>query len=282
MIKKAYVEITNACNRSCPFCPGTGRPRRFMSGEEFTLVLDRLRGKVQYLYLHVMGEPLLHPLLGRFLQMAGEAGFPVNVTTNGTLLGGVSGILLDAPALRQVSVSLHSLVEGEEGLRCLNEILAFAKDAQARGRPLVSLRLWNEGAGERNPANGWILQRLERAYGQEALYEAGAGDNRGVRLASGIYLNLASLFIWPDLALPELGERGFCMGLRDQLGILCDGTVVPCCLDGQGAMPLGNIFTQNIDEILSSPRATGIVNGFSRRVAVEELCRKCGYRQRFD
>ena len=60
MLKKAYVEITNRCNLACSFCPKTKREPRTMSAQEFGLVLSRLEGYVQYVYLHVMGEPLLH------------------------------------------------------------------------------------------------------------------------------------------------------------------------------------------------------------------------------
>ena len=88
-------------------------------------------------------------------------------------------------------------------------------------------------------------------------------------------------FDWPDLAAPDGGEGVFCHGLRDQLGILCDGSVVPCCLDHEGDITLGNLFTQSMEEILESPRAKAIYEGFSQRKAAEELCRKCGYARRF-
>ena len=55
MLKKAYVEITNCCNLACSFCPKTRRAPRTMSAQEFDLVLSRLEGYVQYVYLHLMG-----------------------------------------------------------------------------------------------------------------------------------------------------------------------------------------------------------------------------------
>ena len=89
------------------------------------------------------------------------------------------------------------------------------------------------------------------------------------------------MFDWPDMSAEELGENCFCYGLRDQVGVLCDGTVVPCCLDHDGDIPLGNLFERELDEILVSPRAGAIREGFSHRLAVEELCRRCGYARRF-
>ena len=81
-----YLEITNVCNLRCAFCPGTQRPRRFMTPEEFRQLAARLRPYGTYLMLHVMGEPLLHPQLAELLDIAGVLGFQVCLVTNGTLL----------------------------------------------------------------------------------------------------------------------------------------------------------------------------------------------------
>lgn len=283
ILKKAYIEITNSCNRSCSFCPGTTRPAAFMSEEGFMRVLAELAGKVRCLYFHVMGEPLLHPRLELFLDRAHEAGFPVNLTTNGTMLGSIGDMLLTKPALWQVNVSLHSLADDEVGRHHLEDIIAFALKARKQGSAYLSYRLWNMQSGGGNPGNDWIMNRLASVYGADraALNKMG-GKSRGVKLGEGVYLNNSVPFQWPDITLPEKGSNGFCMGLRDQIGILCDGTVVPCCLDGGGVMALGNVFRQPMAEILSSSRAEAIYQGFSNRKAVEELCRKCGYRQRFE
>ncbi len=282
IIKKAYIEITNNCNLNCTFCPGTSRPGVFMTADGFKKILDELIGKVRCLYFHVMGEPLLHPRLGLFLDMAHDAGFPVNLTTNGTRLGIEGDMLLSKPALRQVNISLHSLGDDSAARRHLEDIIAFAGNARRAGGVYVSYRLWNMQAGGGNPCYDWIADRLAAEYrvARVDLDKLG-GKGRGVKLGDGVYLNNSLPFQWPDIMLPEIGKNGFCMGLRDQIGILCDGTVVPCCLDGGGVMPLGNIFSQPLGEILSSPRAEAIYQGFSNRKAVEELCRKCGYRQRF-
>lgn len=278
-IKKAFIEITSACNLACAFCPGTVRPHAFMTEHGFAAALESLGGGVQSLYFHVMGEPLLHPRLGALLKLAARAGLPVNITTNGTLLGQAKAALLGEAAPRQVSISLHSMPEYNETY--MDEALRFARAARASGRTLVALRLWNEGGGDARVAAA-VIARLAREFGlNEDLSDAPAG-NRGITLADGIYLNRARTFAWPDMDGEDFGESGFCMGLRDQIGILCDGTAVPCCLDGQGAVPLGNIFFQNLGEILSGERARRLYEGFTRRKAVEELCRRCGYRKRFE
>jgi radical SAM protein with 4Fe4S-binding SPASM domain len=137
---------------------------------------------------------------------------------------------------------------------------------------LVYFRLWN-GAASGNPA---LLGALKRAFPPPW----GAGQRNEV-LAKNIFLEQAERFDWPDAAGNERGGN-FCRGLRDHIGVLCDGTVVPCCLDAQGAIPLGNLLEQGLEEILSSPRAKAMERGFAARQPAEELCRRCGYARRFN
>ena len=279
MLKRAYVEITNVCNLRCAFCPGTRRAPRTLRPDAFALVLDRLRGRVSYVYLHVMGEPLLHPQLAELLDLAAARGMKVCITTNGTLLGQRAETLLAAAALHKVSVSLHSVEEngGDPALArdYLETAWGFALRAAARG-VIVALRLWNEGAAD--AGNGAILDFLREKTGAAAWPEPRA---HSFRLAENVYLEREAAFDWPDLAADETPTE-FCLGLREQLGVLADGTLVPCCLDHEGDAALGNLFTQELDDILNGERARAIVDGFSRRRPVEALCRRCGYAARFN
>ena len=279
MLKKAYVEITNVCNLRCAFCPGTRRAPRTMSADEFARVLDALRPHVKYVYLHIMGEPLLHPGLETLLALAAARELRVCVTTNGTLLGARGDILLASPALHKVSVSLHSVEENggdpAEAREYLEAVWGFAVRAAARG-VVVALRLWNEGAADAH--NGAILDFLREKTGARDWPEPRA---HSFRLAENLYLERESAFDWPDLDADETPTE-FCQALRTQLGVLADGTVVPCCLDHEGDLALGSLFTQDLGEILESPRARAIFEGFSRRQPAEALCRRCGYATRFN
>ena len=275
MLKKAYVEITNVCNLNCAFCPGTRREPRFLSPAEFRTLAERLRGHTGYLYFHLMGEPLLHPELETLLAIAGKLGFRVMITTNGTLLPRRGGLLLASPAVHKVNISLQSFEANAGGT--LSEYIStcadFAARASAAGK-LCELRLWNHKGLE--SLNGQILAILEQRFPRP--WEK---SRNGERLAERLWLDPGDRFDWPDLDREALGESCFCYGLRDQIGVLCDGTVVPCCLDHEGDIPLGNLFETPLEEILASPRARAIYEGFSRRRAVEPLCRSCGYARRF-
>lgn len=272
---KVYVEISNLCNLSCSFCPGTKREKRAMTETEFASLLPKLQPFTDFLYFHLMGEPLCHPKLGTFLELAHKAGFKVILTTNGTLLEKQQALLLSAPGLHKVNISLHAF-EANDLIVPFSEYLrqCFEFGKAAEGKVLVSYRLWNSGGAD--ALNGQILSALTQYFPGNWVQE-----RRGTRIGDRVYLEYGDKFDWPDMAAPDGGEHVFCYGLRDQIGILCDGMVVPCCLDHEGDIALGNIFRQDMEEILEKPRARAIYEGFSGRRAVEELCRRCGYARRF-
>lgn len=264
----------------CSFCPHTDRLNEFMSEERFVRVLEQIQGHAEHLYFHIMGEPLLHPDLARFLDISNEKGFKVNLTTNGTLIDKMTDILISKPALRLVSISLHSFEGDKPALDSyLDAIFEFVLKAQEKNI-LCGLRLWNIKDSVENDENRHIINRIEKEFNTLSLQSE--LNSRGIEVSKGVYLNFAKQFDWPGLEKDLVSEKGFCHGLRDQIGILVDGTVVPCCLDSEGSIALGNINTQNFSSIIESERSKAIYEGFNSRIAVEELCQKCGYRKRFN
>ncbi len=275
MYSRVYVEITNICNKSCSFCHGTRRPKRQMSISEFREIADKLRPVTNYLYFHLMGEPLCHPELPSFIAYAASLGFKCAVTTNGTLLKKRAKELIDS-GVYKVNISLHSFEgEGECGKHSyINDCLDFA-DTASKSEVLTVLRLWNgdEGGGKNTDTLALIKERFPN---DEWVHGA-----RGARIRNKLHLEYGERFDWPDIDLPVIGNNVFCYGLSDHFGVLSDGTVVPCCLDGDGIIRLGNIFSEDIEKILSSPRADTMRCGFKAHRAEEELCRRCGYARRF-
>ena len=274
MYNKVYVEITNICNMNCSFCHGHKRSPRTMTPDEFSMILDKLTDKTKYIYYHLMGEPLVHPLLSRYIKMAGERGYKSIITTNGTLLETYGDDILDA-GLHKVNISLHSFEDGtdEKHKQYVQLISDFAKKAADKGM-IVVFRLWNKGCDDgKNEASIELLK--------ENISGDWVENTRGIRIRDKIYLEWGDRFEWPDENAEIKGEKFFCYGLKDQFGILVDGTVVPCCLDSEGVINLGNIFEEDIDDILSSERARAMVEGFKCGIASEDLCKRCGYAQRF-
>ncbi len=272
--RKIYLEISNICNLKCSFCPGTKRPANAMTEEEFSSLIRKLLPWTDYLYFHLMGEPLCHPKLDQFLHLAGNLGFKVILTTNGTLLQKNQQGLLEADGLHKLNISLHAF-EANDLSKPFTEYLqdCFAFGKAAEGKKIICYRLWNQGGADRR--NSEILSEMEQYFPRPWISE-----RHGIRIGDRVYLEYGDKFDWPDLSAPDGGSQCFCYGLRDQLGVLCDGTVVPCCLDHDGDIPLGNLFEQDLSEILLSSRAKSIYNGFSDGNAVEPLCRRCGYARR--
>ena len=270
MITRCYLEITNICNLDCIFCPKTVRAKRSLTLQEFDCLTDRLRGEVKFLYFHLMGEPLLHRHLPQFIVTAREKGFIPVLTTNGTLLDKAQDVIEALPHKVQISLHSHEGNGKENYAEYINGVMRFAKEAASRGTIIV-LRLWNQGGYD--TANAQLVELLEQHMPRPWVER-----HDGWRMADNIYLEYDRMFEWPDSEGEEcVCEEAFCYALRNQIGVLADGTVVPCCLDHNGDIPLGNLFEQPLDEILYSPRARAMYDGFTRHEAVEPLCRRCGY-----
>lgn len=270
MITRCYLEITNICNLDCIFCPKTVRAKRSLTPQEFDCLTDRLRGEVKFLYFHLMGEPLLHRHLPQFIVTAREKGLIPVLTTNGTLLDKAQDVIGALPHKVQISLHSHEGNGKENFAEYINGVMRFAKEAASRGTIIV-LRLWNQGGYD--TANARLVELLEQHMPRPWVER-----HDGWRMADNIYLEYDRMFEWPDSEGEErVCEEAFCYALRNQIGVLVDGTVVPCCLDHNGDIPLGNLFEQPLAEILASPRATAMYDGFTRHEAVEPLCRRCGY-----
>ena len=274
MYKKVYVEITNICNMNCSFCHGHSRDFRQMTEDEFTLILNKLKGYTDYIYYHLMGEPLTHPLIHKFINMAGERGYKSIITTNGTLLNQRGDEIISA-GVHKVNISLHSFEDGTEEayISYVRGLADFAIKASDNGS-IVVFRLWNEGCDDGRNAQALDLLR-------QMIHGEWKENTRGIKLRDRVFLEFDKRFQWPDKDEEIKGDRFYCYGLKDQFGILVDGTVVPCCLDSEGIINLGNIFDDDVATIINSDRANDMVEGFRCGKATEELCKRCGYAQRF-
>lgn len=295
--KKVYIEITNTCNLSCSFCPKHNRVTKSMSVDEFSAVLEKVKLYGDNFYLHVMGEPLSHSRFAEILSICKSEGIKTNITTNGTLLAKQGDVILHND-VRMVSVSMHSFeanIIDNSLCKYLEAILDFCHKALGK-KTIVELRLWNMDKAsiyDKNQLNYKIISFLEKGLSlnfdlatalDEKFYslESPNSRKRNLKLIDNIYLGMAERFDWPDITKSD-GKicDGFCYGLRNQIAILADGTVVPCCLDSNGNLPLGNVYESNLQEILSSSKSVRIYDGFSQRKALEPLCQTCGYMKKF-
>jgi len=252
-----------------------------MSLDEFSEVLDKIKPYTDFIYYHLMGEPLLNPEFPKFLELANEKGFKSCITTNGTLLDDTSdlgpskAILEASKAVHKISISLQAQ-EANLGIdlkEYIKKVCEFGKAIE--GKTIVSYRLWNEGGLNKN--NEMILKLMKEYYKNEW-----KDHPTGYTIGNKVYLEFDRTFKWPGYNEHEIeSDRYYCYGLKDQLGILVDGTVTCCCLDNNGKLALGNIFKEEMEDIINSKRALAILDGFKNGQAAEELCRNCDYASRF-
>ena len=284
--KKIYIETTNVCNLSCSFCPKTTRTNQFMKASEFEVILQNIQAHTNYIYLHVLGEPLLNKELPMFLNLAKKYQIAVNITTNATLLNKCQEVLLHSESLRQLNISLHSFEANDVQFTMndyVQQVTNFVNEAK-KTNLIVSIRLWNMDKDEirgENTLNEDIISMLQHQLQPDVSIRESLLEKQSVKLFDRIYLNMAHKFEWPDSTREVLSQQMFCHGLRDHVGILADGSVVPCCLDSEGSIVLGNIFETPLQQIVESERAVAMYEGFSNRIAVEALCQRCGYATRY-
>jgi len=283
--EKIYVEISNVCNLQCDFCPEVAREKDVMSPDLFARIIADAAPLAEQVCLHLMGEPLTHPHLPRLIDICANAGLPVNLTTNGTLLNAGRSEALLHPIVRQINFSLHSFeanFPGQDIGPYLEKILTFTRLAFERRPDLyINYRLWNL-AGEASGKNDALIARVESAFGVELDRRVDVRWRKGKHVLNRLYLNFDSRFEWPSPNAPLRSETGTCRALSSHIGILTDGTVVPCCLDKEGVTVLGDARRQTLSDVLAGERAAAMARGFSEGRLVEDLCRRCTFITRFE
>lgn len=279
--RKIYIEITNVCNLNCRFCPNSVRKPTFMTPESFEKVINDVKEYTDLISLHVKGEPLIHPNFKEILEICDKNDIKINLTTNGILLSSTLNVLLESKSVRQINISIHSATQNDniDVEKYLNNV--FNSCDKLKDKIIISYRLWNISDIKNNDKNKHILDYLGKRYNIQRLYDLAKSHNF-VKLNDNVFLNQDVQFKWPDINGNIISESGTCLGLKNQIAILSNGDVVPCCLDQNADILLGNIFNTPLSEILISKKSMDIVEGFNINKLTENLCKTCGFRKRFD
>jgi radical SAM protein with 4Fe4S-binding SPASM domain len=263
--KKIYIEITNVCNLNCSFCAKTNRTPKYMNLDEFEIILNKIKNYTEYIYLHVLGEPLLHPKINEFINLAAKLGFKVNITTNGYLINNIK----NNQNIRQINISLHSYNKNNN--LTLDEYLnnIFEATKRLKNNTYINYRLWVN-----NQDTEIILKKLNDKYNKNITL-----NDRTLILDDNIFFSSEKEFIWPSKVIEEGSNYslGTCRALKDHIAILVDGTIVPCCLDNNANINLGNIFNHDLDEIITSSTYKDILMGFNNNKKINKLCQNCNF-----
>ena len=271
--KKVYIEITNSCNLNCSFCSPVKKEKRFMTEEEFEHVLEEVSKVTKVIYLHVKGEPLLHPKIIDFLKLAEKYNLKVNLTTNGTLFPKLVEKLKDCKALHKINFSLHceqKIPNYEEEI--LKNVQKLSPDT------VIIYRLWTLQNNKLDEKSTKTVEKLEKYYELSPETVDKLKTENNVKISSTIYVDKDNEFIWPEIT--SYKSCGYCHALKTQIAILVDGTVVPCCLDSNGIIDLGNIYKESIEEIQNKERYQKLKKSFQDRKPEEKLCQSCTFKER--
>lgn len=280
MLDRIYIEISNICNLQCSFCPVVDREKQILSPPDFEHIIKQAAPLASQVCLHLMGEPLSHPQFREIIKYCEDYEVAVQITTNGLLIKRYQDFLINSKAIRQVNFSLQSFKDNfpEKTIGpYLDDILNFSQAASLG--MYINLRLWNLGSGSED--NEDIFKFIESKLGVQINRRVDVGGIKSKKIINHLYLHFDSRFEWPSLELPYRGTQGRCNALIGHIGVHADGTVVPCCLDKEAQIPLGNCLKENLLDILKSPRAQSMKKGFERGVLIEKLCQHCSYIGRF-
>lgn len=285
---KIHVEVGNTCNLQCTFCPEVKRNKQIMDVDTFRSIVTQIAPLTEQVCLHLMGEPLLYPHLEEIVNICSAHHLPIFLVTNGLLLREKQQQILLNPIFRQICFSLHSFTDNfptKDPEQYLLRIFHFTEMAfQERPELYINYRLWNlQDPQHHSELNNAMLHSIMQRFGGDlsTITTIDITQKKSVRVCNRLYIHFDTEFVWPSLDLPTIHKKGTCYGLRNHFGILTDGTVVPCCLDKEGVISLGNVHDDSVQNILNNPRSLAIKQGFQQYKLVEELCTKCPYIERF-
>ncbi|MBX7490248.1 radical SAM/SPASM domain-containing protein [Helicobacter turcicus] len=273
--EKIFVEITNFCGLHCSFCTPKKEAKKIMPLELFNKISQEISPYTKLCSLHILGDPLSINNLKDYLDSAKD--LKLDITTSGFFLNPQNiALLLEYPNVHQINISLTSILYQKQPMLLesyLQKVLELCQKHQAKqSEKFINLRLWNLNSNFKAPkCNATIYETLQKHFNLSSI------SPLKTRLSYKIHLIGAPFFEWVDTENTIKHTRGFCYGASKQLGILCDGRVVPCCFDTKGEITLGDIKTQNFREILESKRRIDLINGFKNNARIESLCQACKY-----
>lgn len=284
---RVYIELTNICGLRCSFCPTKNLPTQTMSLELFDKTLSQVSKYTNEIACHVMGDPLTLSNLSDYFDIVQKYSIKAVVTTSGYFISNHSFESLLHPSVKQINISLNSFNKNDTSMsfdEFINPILELCRFKNSYSKDkFINLRVWNidELMSEKD-FNQIIFSKLSSYFKIDLdLQKIYKEKPKSIRLDYKVLLHFDNYFEWPSLNNKVYGD-GTCQGLSSHIAILSSGVVVPCCLDGDGVMELGDLKNSSLENILHSQRANLIRDGFNQKKAVEDLCKKCSYKDRFN
>jgi len=244
-----------------------------MSQKEFEIILQKIAGYTDYIYLHVKGEPFLHPRIIDFIKLAKYYNLKVNLTTNGTLFKRYAKQLGTCNNVNKINFSLHSENNQENYFEDIFNNIKYLS-----GTTTVIYRLWTLKDNKLDEKSTETVEKIKSYYDLPQEIVEKIKNERNIKISSTIYVDKDNEFIWPEVN--SYKSCGYCHALKTHIAILVDGTVVPCCLDAEGIINLGNIFNESLEEIITGEKYQKLQKSFQARTPSEALCQSCTFKER--
>lgn len=282
---KVYIELTSKCGLACDFCPSSSRAFSNMEIALFEKINKEVKVYTNDIAYHVVGDPLLVENLTEYLDISHSVGLHVHITTTGYYLKPHHTQELSHPAIKQINFSLNSYrgnslpISLEEYLHKITSFtLAFR---QLNSKAFINYRLWNK---QEDNTHVTYNEEVINIVAKQLMVSRGSMQKRNKNSLRAMYkvlFNFDSLFEWPSLDAPYVGDTGRCHGLTGQMAILSSGALVPCCFDYEAIINLGNLKNETIATILNKERSKALIEGFASNKITEELCKHCSYKKIF-
>ncbi|WQT08045.1 SPASM domain-containing protein [Helicobacter pylori] len=275
--KKIYIELSDICGLQCSFCPNHKNIRGVMPLELFEKICKEAAPLTPIITFHVLGDPCKLKNLNHYLNAAKRFSLKVDLVTSGAYLHNFETLLQDA--IYQISISLDAGLDNHNKLnqhRYIQKILEFCRyKCEKNSEVFLNLRIQDSTLEKHQNLIKPFLESFE-CVSLETLKSQGRA-----RLFKKSFLNIQKTFKWPNLnaqnPLNQESKTPYCYGLIKQIAILSNGVVVPCCMDTQAHINLGDLNHTPLKDILNSQKAMAIKTHFLKGEALELLCKNCSY-----
>jgi radical SAM protein with 4Fe4S-binding SPASM domain len=258
-----------------------------MDLEFFESIVQQAKPFTKEIACHVVGDSLTLSNLGDYLDIIHKYNMKAMLTTSGYFMKKHPYETLFHPAVKQINVSLNAFNKNDTSItfeQYMKPILALCYEKVKQEKELfINLRMWNlDEMMSEKAFNTELFEWLQSAFNVVLdLNKLDSKEQKSIRLDNKVLLHFDNYFEWPSLKNPMYGH-GTCQGLSSHIGILANGEVIPCCLDSDGVMALGNLHKQRLADVVYGTRATAMIEGFKHAQCSEELCLKCSYKNRFN
>jgi len=298
----------------CP-SPILERPRLFMDENLFYKIIDEIKKEkiTDTVYFHLMGEPLLHPKVFDFMKYTFNNGFKIILVSNissirtrrmeiRSILQYVNYLVISLQSFDEESFKEKKTekISFEEYIDLIKNVIStkYANNFKVRISIQIiensKVKFKNYLRDIRLLSNNSELKQFMDKYFTSFFktiankYQLNHKPMEAQKLNyknfyyqpfDNVSISTRAVTTWANNMNESNKIRpaivGKCDALHKQIGILANGEVVPCCLDYDGNIVLGNCQVDPLTEIMNSGQYQKLKEGFKKGRLYHSYCKKC-------